>query len=126
MNESEDFLELVVTGHIIACTMEVLGMSSVNDIPSSTVIDSPEEVWMMDDTERKSILYDIASQVVENYIDLSTRFAETKQCPSADGVHAYACETLSLGVAVFGIQGCHQRKRWRPYFSCLAVFSVAV
>lgn len=98
MNESEDFLELVVTGHVIACTMEVLGMSSVNDIPSSTVIDSPEDVWMMDDTERKCILYDVASQVVEGYIDLSTRFAETKRRPSADGVHAYACETLSLGL----------------------------
>ena len=98
MNESEDFLELMVTGHVIACTMEVLGMSSVDEIPSSTVIDSPEEVWMKDDTERKSILNDVASRVVEGYVDLSTRFAEMKQRPSGDGVHAYACEALSLGL----------------------------
>jgi L1 cell adhesion molecule like protein len=98
MNESEDFLELVVTGHIIACAMEILNMSSITDIPSSTVIDSPEEVWMMDDNDRKSILNDIASRVVENYVDLCTRFAETKQRRSADGVHAYACEILSLGL----------------------------
>ena len=98
MNESEDFLELMVTGHVIACTMEVLGMSSVAEIPSSTVIDSPEEVWMKDDTERKSILNDVASRVVEGYVDRSTRFAEMKQRPRGDGVHAYDCEALSLGL----------------------------
>ena len=98
MNESEAFLELVVTGHTIACTMEVLGMSSIAEIPSSMVIDSPEEVWMKDNTECKSILNNIASRVVEDYVHLSTRFAETKQCPSGDGVHAYACEIRSLGL----------------------------
>ena len=98
MNESEDFLELMVTGHIIACTMEVLGMSNIAEIPSSTVVDSPEEVWMKDDTERKSILNDVASRVVEECFDLSTRFAEMKQHQSGDGVHDYACEALSLGL----------------------------
>ena len=37
MNACEDF-ELVVTGHVIACAMQLLGMSSIDEIPLSTVI----------------------------------------------------------------------------------------
>lgn len=32
MNASEHFFELIVTGHIIACAMEMLGMSAINAI----------------------------------------------------------------------------------------------
>ena len=35
MNAREDFFELVVTGHVIACAMQLLGMSSIDEIPSS-------------------------------------------------------------------------------------------
>ena len=31
------FYELIVTGHVIACAMQLLGMSSINEIPSSSV-----------------------------------------------------------------------------------------
>ena len=41
MNACEDFFEVVVTGHIIASAMELLGMSSIDDVPSSTIIESP-------------------------------------------------------------------------------------
>ena len=100
VNACEDFLELVVTGHIIACAMQVLGMSAVNEIPTSTVIDSPEDVWMKDDTERKSILRDVTSQIVDQYIDLSTTFTESQPLTERvhDGIHAYSCESLSLGL----------------------------
>ena len=53
MNACEDFFKLVVTGHIMACAMEVLGMSSIDAIPSSSIIPSPEEACMKDDSERK-------------------------------------------------------------------------
>ena len=57
VNACEDFLELVVTGYIVACAVEVLGMSVANDVP---VIDSPEDAWMQDDTERKLILTEVS------------------------------------------------------------------
>ena len=79
VNACEDFLELVVTGYIVAGAMEVLGMSVVNDVPSSAVIDSPEDAWMQDDTERKSILTEVSSWITDRYVDLSTTFAESQQ-----------------------------------------------
>ena len=78
VNACEDFLELVVTGYIVACAMEVLDMSALNEVPSSAVIDSPEDAWRKDDTERKSILTEVSSQIVDQYVDLSTSFAESQ------------------------------------------------
>ena len=71
VNACEDFLELVVTGHVVACAMKILGMSAVNEIPSSAVIDTPEDVWMKDDMDRKAILRDVASLIVDECVDLS-------------------------------------------------------
>ena len=78
VNACEDFLELVMTGYIVACAMEVLDMSAVNEVPSSAVIDSPEDAWMKDDTERKSIFTEASSLIYEWYVDLSTTFAESR------------------------------------------------
>ena len=107
MNACEDFFELVVTGYVIACAMELLGMSSVDAVPSSSIIQSSDEAWMKDDSERKSILMDVASAIVDQHVDLSTNFADSKSKESThshtarkkpDGVYAYSCETLTLGL----------------------------
>ena len=108
MNSCEDFFELIVTGYIIACAMELFGMSSVDAIPTSNIIQSPEEVWMKDDSERKSILMEVASAIVDQHVDLSTNFADSKSEKSAtrsctthkqpDSVYAYSCEILTLGL----------------------------
>ena len=76
-------------------------MSSIDDIPSSGVIQSPDEVWFKDDNERKAILEEVSSLVIEQYVDLSTIFSSprNKHLPATtDHVNAYACETLSLGL----------------------------
>ena len=102
MNACEDFFELIVTGHVIACAMQLLQMSSVDAVPSSNVIHSPEEAWMRDDIERKSILIDVASLIVDQNVDLSSTSADSSSEESvhlpADSVYAYSCETLSLGL----------------------------
>lgn len=100
INACEDFFELTVTGYVIACAMELLGMSAVDEVPSSGFIKEPEEVWMKDDSERRSILMDVAKAIVEQHVDLSTNFSESKSSttPSSDSVCAYLCETLSLGL----------------------------
>lgn len=81
--------------------MELLGMSAVDEVPSSAVIKSPEDAWMKDDSERKSILMDVASLLVEQHVDLSINFSESQSSTlpaRSDSVYAYSCETLSLGL----------------------------
>lgn len=98
MNACEDFFELVVSGHILVAVMNVLGMSSVDDTPSSTLV-SPD-AWMLSDEERKSTLLDVAAQVVDEHVDLSVELSKGKSdsAKASDTVYSYACETLSLGL----------------------------
>ena len=103
MNACEDFFELTVTGYTITCAMELLGMSTVDEVPSSGVIKEPEEVWTKDNTERRSILMDVAKIIVEQHVDLSTNFSESQSSTlpatcTSDSIYAYSCETLSLGL----------------------------
>ena len=102
-NSCKEFFELVVVGHIITSTMEILGMSTIDEVPSSGVIQSPEEIWMKGDSERKAIVKEVASLVVEQCVDLSTIFSSPQdkhrdQPTTSDAINAYACETLSLGL----------------------------
>ena len=73
MNACEDIFETVVEGHVIACALQLLGMSGVNDLPTQTI--TSHEAWMMDDIERRRILMDTTTQIVEENVDLSTNFS---------------------------------------------------
>lgn len=70
VNAAEDFIEIVVTGYIVSAVLSYLGMSSITDAPNDTIL-SPD-LWMEDDSVRKSALIDVASAIVDKHIDLST------------------------------------------------------
>lgn len=55
---------------------------------------------MKDDSERQSILMDVAKVIIEQHVDLSTNFSDShsSNTPSSDSVYAYSCEALSLGL----------------------------
>ena len=89
MNASEDFFELVVSGHTLVAVMDFLGMSSIEEKPSE-ITDSPDLPKLMN----------IAAQVVDKHVDLSVEFSTAKgtKPKAGDSVYSYACETLSLGL----------------------------
>ena len=62
-------------------------MSSIDDVPSSTITESPEVVWIKDDSERKVIIMDVASTIVDQNVDLSTKFAESHDTNAYIRVH---------------------------------------
>ena len=59
----EDFLELVTKGHVISAALEVLQMSSTNEMPRANMNPS---IWMDDDVCRKR---ELSSKIVERYVD---------------------------------------------------------
>jgi L1 cell adhesion molecule like protein len=76
--------------------MKVLGMSSIDSVPTLVV---PSDAWMLDDSARKSLLMQIASSVVDDYVHLEADFK--KQSLPGDAVYLYACEVISLGLTYF-------------------------
>lgn len=93
VNACEDFLELVISGHAIAAAMKVLDMTALGDTPSSPLVSLIP--WMYEEEERKSMLLDVASKVVDAHVDMAFDHSREKQ---PDCVYAYASEVLSLGL----------------------------
>ncbi len=53
VNASEDFMEVIVNGHILAAVMSYLGMSSIHDRPSPSIVS--HDVWMESDDVRRLV-----------------------------------------------------------------------
>ena len=55
-NSCHDFFVLVVSCHIIAATLAMLKMKSMNDTPSEDVLPNALNIWIQSSDERKAIL----------------------------------------------------------------------
>ena len=94
VNSSEDFLLTVVEGHILAAAMEVFGMTSIDDRPSSTFF--PDDSSVIEPVERRNLLVRHLEDVVKTHVDIS--FVQPKRTRTPDHIYEYASETLSLGL----------------------------
>lgn len=115
VNASEDFLEVVVIGYILAAVMSYLGMSSFDDLPLPSIVS--HSVWMEEDVERRAVLSGISRYIIEQHVDLETVFkvpepkltrrlrkstpehaSTAKPDQNAGRVTEYSREVLSLGL----------------------------
>ena len=64
-NACDDFFEIVITGHILAAAMDMLGMESLQDTPCHESIPSPETAWMESDQQRQKKLQEISMCIVK-------------------------------------------------------------
>lgn len=96
VNASEDFIEVIISGYILAAVMTHLGMSSITDLPDERIVS--HDIWMEDDSVRYSVLMDIASHIVEEHVDLSTTYYKKTSKKQDSTVYEYSCELLSLGL----------------------------
>ena len=98
-NACDDFIVLVITSHILAASLEVLSMQSLDDIPVLPLLppelqNEPQNMWMLMDSQQKQVLNHIAGAVVDRFIHF--QFHEASQ-RYQDSVQDYAIHLLSLG-----------------------------
>ena len=102
VNANEDFLEVTITSYILVAAMSDLGMSSLDDIPPDSVIS--HDMWMEDDSKRKSVLTEISSSLVNKHVDLEAEFHSSDEASSGHSnssggtVYDYTREVISLGL----------------------------
>ena len=67
-NSCEDFLQIVVTAHVLCAACEILDLSNLDDQPSADIIgmSSLENLWTHTDCERKAILTKISKKLLRN------------------------------------------------------------
>ena len=66
MNTTDDFIDLVCKGHVLASTMAVLGLESIDDIPSSL----PSTLANESSSRKRAMLNGITEQVIEKFVNI--------------------------------------------------------
>ena len=95
-NACDDFFVLVVQSHIIVAAMQLLGMSTMDEMPSSHYVPNAESLWMETDDQRKGVLNRVAMGVVDSFVNLSfNSLLRTDDSP--DKIYLHANCLLSLG-----------------------------
>ena len=93
LDACEDFLKLIVTAHILAAIMAVLGMETLDDNPSPQLFPEKEA------KEKTAILQSVAKVVLNDYTDFSFPARTQSTSPKGkDHAHEYAKEVLTLGL----------------------------
>ena len=75
-NAHDDFFNLVITSHILAAAMEVLGMDALDDDPCEELI--PPNVDSLSKSERSELLQHIVGVILDAYVDLNHSVSESK------------------------------------------------
>ena len=96
-NACDEFFQLVVTCHVIAAGMKVLGMETINSTPSQDIL--PQDTWMLSEDERRHILKSICHKVVTNFTNFHLpAVPSVNRVDYNDQIQGYAKELLSLGL----------------------------
>ncbi len=90
----EEFFQLVLEVHILSAAMEVFGMTSIEDEPSSPLF--PPGSAGRSPQARKDIFLQGIREVVDRFVDVS--FPAPTPASNDDHVQSYAREVLSLGL----------------------------
>ena len=72
---------LIVTCHILTVSLKVLDMTSLNDTPLLSLLQSefdtePQNLWMLTDSERKEVL---TEKIVDRFISFHTQMFTSVQ-----------------------------------------------
>ena len=98
VNASEDFLRVMCTAHVVVAAMEVL---EIANLETSTCKFIPVSPCLL-----ITVLMAVAEKIVGRFVNIhvvesekkTTEEADNSKAPTADGVHDYACEVLSLSL----------------------------
>lgn len=94
VNACEDFLEVVLSGHVISATLSYFGMKSIDDTPNSDLI--PAHLQAQSPETKHAVLFYHIGRIVDKFVNVCTDHDEARE--SQDGVYRYAVQVLSLGL----------------------------
>ena len=97
-NACEDFIDTVVSSHIVAAAMATFRLKSTGDAPDDSVLKEADQVWMKGMEERRMILEELCMQVYDKFISLSFGTTSSSYVHSADdGISSYSIQLLRIG-----------------------------
>ncbi len=93
MNESEDFLAVLINGYVTCAAMHILCMKSADEWPSSI----PEDIWIQENDDRISVIMEsLLSSIAERFINLQYHAPLPPPVKNSDQLFLYTKEFLTL------------------------------
>lgn len=94
VHATEDFLQVVLEGHVLSAALEHFGQESLSVCPDPSLSESLKK---MPPKLRTAEFEDLASKIIEPHLDFSLLSGTSGSTPTAssDGVRAYAQSLLS-------------------------------
>ena len=97
VNAVDDFVQVALSGHIIAAAMECFGMKSLGDKPNQDIV--PSNVESLSKEEKKQVFFELVGKIVSKYTNIALPSEKSsKSAASIDGIQEYAKEFLSLAL----------------------------
>ena len=97
VNAVDDFVQVALSGHIIAAAMECFGMKSLGDKPNQDIV--PSNVESLSKEEKKQVLFELVGKIVSKYTNIALPSEKSsKSAASIDGIQEYAKEFLACSV----------------------------
>ena len=94
VNSTDDFLNLILKGHVLTATMKVLEIHNLDTI--SSVL--PENVSCESFSKKKAILESVSKEVVEKFINIELFSDSHHSTQDTDEVYEYARDVLTLSL----------------------------
>ena len=91
---------LIIKSHIITAAMDMLGMETMGEIPSSQFLPEADTLLTEQADYRKEVLHTVTMAIIDKYIDLNFNTStghDQDICRATDNVQLYAKHLLSLG-----------------------------
>ena len=97
VNAVDDFVQVALSGHIIAAAMECFGMECLGDKPNPDIV--PSNVESLSKEDKKRVLFELVGKIVSKYTNIALPSENSsKSAASIDGIQEYAKEFLSLAL----------------------------
>ena len=94
VNATEDFVNVIFTGHVIAAAMKYFNMNAIGDIPDKSLI--PSNIESLSQEEKKAILFSNIETLLHSVVNLTLPGEHHTNNAEVDGVREYAKEVLTL------------------------------
>lgn len=97
VNACEDFLDIVTSGLVVAATCTILQLTSVDEMPTNSVLPKADEMWTLTADEREGYLKQLCERVFDKFVNFSFN-APAAVVSGNDRIFQYSTQLLRLGL----------------------------
>ena len=114
-NACHDFFVTVVRCHVVAVSMQYLGIKQNDDIPKHSML--KKDIWTESEEYKKEILHEVTRDIAMNHINILAHHDIELEI-DGDDVKKYTIQLLSQGLLTWNSVMPLRREMGKGFFAC--------